>query len=402
MDTTTDPLLGPATLALLRRALDDYTVDGVQDLLGPTGRAAHQRGDLAGVARVLPPDERLSTLVRLFLLGEEVVETQVRTALLPLDLDAARALVTVSGGSARAEVEVRPYATDTAGPWWVVSDFGADVRPGPLAADHVLGIGAASLTLAQATPRRPVGRALDLGTGCGVQALHAASHASGVVATDVSGKALRYAATTAALSGQSWDLREGSLLGPVAGERFDLVVANPPFVVSPGLTRGDGGFDYRDSGLSGDAASERLLRQVPDLLTEDGSASLLANWIVPPDGDWEARLAGWLADAPCDAWVWQREVVEPGAYVTLWLRDAGENPGSMRWRERYDRWMAWFEAAGVAAVGMGLVTLWRNDTGARSVVCEDVPQAVEQPSGAYLPQWLHRRRWLAGTDDAAL
>jgi methylase of polypeptide subunit release factors len=113
----------------------------------------------------------------------------------------------------------------------VVSDFGSDVRPGPLAPEHVLGIGTASLTLAQATPRSPVGRALDVGTGSGVQALHLGLHAEHVVATDISPRALRLAATTAALSGQKWDLRPGSLLAPVEGERFELVVANPPFVV---------------------------------------------------------------------------------------------------------------------------------------------------------------------------
>ncbi len=82
------------------------------------------------------------------------------------------------GDSVRAAVEVRPYgeavSTD---PWWVVSDFGSDVRPGPLEPDHVLGIGAASLSLAGATIRTPVGRALDIGTGCGVQALHLNGHA---------------------------------------------------------------------------------------------------------------------------------------------------------------------------------------------------------------------------------
>lgn len=398
----TAPLLGPAALSLLRRAVDDYTVDGVAQLLGPVGQAAQQRGDLAGVARLLPVGERLSTLVRMFLLGEPVPETEARAALRPLDLSCAPALVETSGGEARARVELRPYGTDTAGPWWVVSDFGSDVRPGPLAADHVLGIGTASLTLAAATPRGPVERAADLGTGCGVQALHAATHSQSVVATDISERALRFAATSAGLSDQSWELRAGSLLEPIADERFDLVVANPPFVVSPGLRAGGGGHDYRDSGLAGDDVCARLIRGLPDRLTADGSASLLANWIIPGDGDWAGRVGGWLDGAPCDAWVWQREVVEPGAYIALWLRDAGESPGTARWREQYDRWADWFGARDIAAVGMGLVTIWRNDRGPTSVVCEDVPQAVEQPAGAHLAAWVRRRRWLARHDDAGL
>src|SRR6476646_11905599 len=111
-----DPVLGPVSLTLLRRAIEGYTVDAVQDLLGPIGRAAHQRGDLAGVARALPGDEPLATLVRLFLLGAPVTGTQARAALRPLDVRAAAPLLKSSDGMVRARLELRPYATDSSGP----------------------------------------------------------------------------------------------------------------------------------------------------------------------------------------------------------------------------------------------------------------------------------------------
>ena len=402
-------LLDPDATARLRASLTGYTVDAVNERLGLVGQAALGRGDLAGVARRLPGSDRLATLVRLFLLGSAVGQDAAAAALDPLRLDEAEAagLVSRSGRSVRASIDIRPYAEaapvlpgERAGgaDWWVVSDFGADVRGGPLAADHVLGIGAASLTLAQATPRAPIGRALDVGTGCGIQALHLARHAREVVATDVSERALRMAATTAALSGQRWDLRRGSLLEPVAGERFDLVVANPPFVVSGGAV----GHEYRDGGLAGDGISEALVRGLPGVLAEGGTAQLLANWLVTADQEWEERVGGWLAGSGCDAWVWQREVADPAEYVSLWLRDAGERPGTTRWTERYDAWLDWFDSAGVAAVGMGLVTLWRSDTADPIVVCEDVPQAVEQPVGPQLPAWHARQRWLRSCSDDTL
>ena len=59
-------------------------------------------------------------------------------------------------------------------------------------------------------------------------------------------------------------------------------------------------------------------------------------------------------------------------------------------------------AAGVVAIGMGLVTLWRTDTADPTIVCEDVPQAVEQPVGAQLAAWHARRRWLALNTDEDL
>jgi methylase of polypeptide subunit release factors len=395
------PILDRDAVGSARSALAEFTPDAVRQLLGPVGRAAQARGDLAGVARALPVGERLSTLVRLLLLGHRVPEPEARSALAPLNPERLPVLFECSGDQVRARYEVRPYAEAAGDPWWVLSDFGSDVRPGPLAPDHVLGIGAASLTLAQAVIRRPVGRALDVGVGSGVQSLHLARHAGSVTGTDISRRALRLAATTAALSGHHFDLREGSLLEPVRDQKFDLVVANPPFVVSPGRTAQSPVYDYRDSGLAGDAASRVLVTGIPGLLAPDGTASVLANWIIPADGDWQARVSSWVTGRGCDAWIWQREVAEPGEYAAMWLRDAGETPGSPRWTERYNAWLDWFAAHGIVAVGMGLVTLWRT-AAEPIIVCDDVPQPVEQPVGAYLPAWIRRRRWLASCQDAQL
>ncbi|WP_460603735.1 DUF7059 domain-containing protein [Jatrophihabitans fulvus] len=399
------PLLAPDDVDRARTALAGaFTVDLVHERLGPVGRAAQSRGDRAGTARALGGgDDPTATLVRLFLLGRAVPARAAREALDPLPLPSALAAGLLDGtpdGDVRAALEIRPYGENRADgdPWWVVSDLGADVRSGPLAADHVLGVGAAGLTLAQATPRDPVRRALDVGTGCGVQALHLSAHASEVVATDLSARALTMAATTAALSGRAWQLRQGSFLEPVAGDRFDLVVANPPFVLSPGVTE----HEYRDSGRPGDTACRDLVRGLPGVLAPGGTAQLLANWAVPADGDWRDHVAEWVSDSGCDAWVWQREVADLGEYVTLWLRDAGHDPDSPDWTGRYDAWLDWFAAQGIVAVGMGLITLWAGGASDPVVVLEDVVQPVSQPIGSEIAAWHRRQRRLAAIDDAQL
>jgi SAM-dependent methyltransferase len=307
----------------------------------------------------------------------------------------------------RAALELRPYReaaapTDpTPPPWWVLSDLGSDVRPGPLAPDHVLGIGAAALTLAQATPRNPAARALDIGTGCGIQALHLGRHCAAVTATDISRRALRLAATTAALSGQVWRLQAGSLLDPVEDEEFELVVANPPFVLSAGPVAGGQHYDYRDSGMAGDAVSARLVRDLPRVMAPGGTAQLLANWAITPEQEWSERVIGWLPSG-CDAWVWQREIADPGEYVSLWLRDAGEQPGTGRWSARYDEWLDWFAAARIIAVGMGMVTLWRTDRAQPIRVLEDVRQPLAPPLGPAVSAWIESQRWLADRSDDQL
>lgn len=394
------PLIEPRDIAALREALErSFSSAAVTEVLGLAGEAALGRGDLLAAGRALTERSETGTWVRLFLLGDAVSFEEVTRALRPWTPQQAitAGLLRRDGDLVRARLDVRPYAEAGQPDWWVLSDVGAELRHGPLDAEHVLGVGAAATTLAQAVMRRPVGSALDVGTGCGVQALHLSRHAERIVATDISARALSMAATTAALNGIELELRRGSFLDPVVDERFDLVVANPPFIVGPGFTAESGGFTYRDSGMSGDGVSRLLIEGLPRLLTQAGTAQLLANWAITADEPWEERLAGWLGGSECDAWIWQREVADPAEYVALWLRDSGEQPGSVRYRQRHTAWLDWFADQGVLAVGMGLVNL-RRTGGPASVVCEDVPQAVEQPVGPEISAWFARREWLAARD----
>lgn len=85
------------------------------------------------------------------------------------------------------------------------------------------------------------GRVADLGTGCGAVALALASERPGwhLVATDACAAALAVArANAAALSLSRVELRQGDWYRPLRGERFDLLVSNPPYVAQddPALT----------------------------------------------------------------------------------------------------------------------------------------------------------------------
>ena len=123
-------------------------------------------------------------------------------------------------------------------------DFpGADAEQDPQ--DFVAAYTPTSKLCDSLTPRGPVDRALDVGTGSGVQAMLSASHAREVVATDVNERALAFTELNAALNGfTNIDCRLGSLFEPVAGETFDVITSNAPFVVSP-----ENRWAYRDGGL---------------------------------------------------------------------------------------------------------------------------------------------------------
>jgi methylase of polypeptide subunit release factors len=365
--------------ARVRRTFLDagFTADGLLGLLGASAYAALARDEPVPARRALEGRHGADALLaRLFVLGEHVPVEAARREL-PLDDLAALGLVEV-GGTVGAVVDVRPYGeSDT--DWYVVSDHGPDSAGRPadeVAADHVLGVGGASLTLARITPREPVARALDLGTGCGVQALHLGRHAGEVVATDRNRRALRLAAVTAALSGQEWDLREGSLFEPVAGDTFDLVVSNPPFVISPGHR-----YTYRDAGLPADDLGRLLVQQAPARLADGGTAVVLANWLHVRGEDWRERVAAWVAPTGCDAWVAQRELQEPAEYVGLWLRDAGGAPG-LEHDARYAAWLDELHDMDAEGVGFGWVVLHKGGTyGASGPRIEDLGRAPRQPRG---------------------
>lgn len=395
----TDALLDRPGIARLRDALISagYTADGIAARVGPAASAAMGRNDFRAALRATVDRDRLGTLVRLFVCGQTEPDAAVAGALDPLPLaDALGAgLVERHGDGLRQGVDLEPYGDE----WWVLSDVPASARPGrPLPADHVLGVGGASTTLAGATIRTPVRRALDLGTGCGVQALHLSRHAGAVTGTDLSVRALRFARTTAELNGLEWELLQGDLTAPVAGRRFDLVVSNPPFVVGPGVAT----HVYRDSGRAGDAVCAELAAAAPGLLAEGGTMQYLANWAHVAGEDWGDRVAGWFAGTGLDAWVIQREVADPVAYVRLWLGDAAEDAAGNADPRRAAAWLDWFDAQKIEAVGFGLVSLRRGGHDEPVVRVEDLRQTVEGALGAQVAAWFDRQDWLLRRDAEAI
>jgi methylase of polypeptide subunit release factors len=320
----------------------------------------------------------------LLLLGDALPAATV-AGVLPLDV--CGGLLDRAGDEVRAPLEVAPYGDDEMD-WYVVSDR-TDRRGRPQRVDHVLGVGGASTTLAQLTVRRPVRRALDVGTGCGVQALHLSRHAASVVATDAVPRALDLAAVTFALSGVEAELVEGDLIDPVAGREFDLVVCNPPFVVGPRAR-----FTYRDGGRAGDAMSLSAIEGAASVLAPDGVAQLLVNWLHRRDEPWQDRVAEWVSGLGCDAWLIERDVQDPVDYVSTWLSDAGEAGDD----ELAAEWLRWLRDQQVEGIGFGWVVLRRTD-GSPRIAVEAAPQPVDQPLGAAVGDWLDRVEWLRERPD---
>ncbi|MFF2958601.1 methyltransferase [Streptomyces sp. NPDC057963] len=404
MSTTSLP--APDRSPRLREALlaAAFTADGLLDLLGAPAYAALARSETVPALRATRGDSPLDTLVRLFLLQHPVPYERARAAL-PLAECVEDGWVTRTADEVRATVDVRPYSGPEGQDWYIVSDLGCAVGGaggiGSREEGVVLGVGGASTTLAGITVRTPVASALDVGTGSGIQALHASQHATRVTATDLNPRALDFTRLTLALSGvPAADLRQGSLYEPVGTETYDLIVSNPPFVISPGAR-----LTYRDGGMGGDDLCRTLVQQAGDRLNEGGYAHFLANWQHIEGEEWQSRLSSWVPRG-CDAWIVQREVQDVTQYVELWLRDSGDHrTDPAEYAARYDAWLDEFEARKTKGVGFGWITLRKSGAAAAgnpSVVIEEWPHAVEQPLGTAVQAHFDRQDYLREQDDAAL
>lgn len=313
----------------------------------------------------------------------------------------------------------------------IAADWGTLTRDEPLAGDHVLGLGGAGRTLAAVTPRMPVELACDIGTGCGIQALLLAAHSARVIATDISTRALAIAELNAGLNGiESIEFRAGDMLTPI-DEPVDLLVANPPFVITPqGETQT---FEYRDGGQPGDAIMAGLIAGIPGRLRPDGNAVLLGNWEYhaagkhsapgKPSGGLTAPEAvvtevpapiRWCEElstpgspaAETSMLLIEREHLDPVAYAETWIRDGGVARMSGRWQADTTAWLNDFGTRGVARIGFGWIRMHRAPTPSQRALHhlrETGPLAGDTATlAAVLDTRLAVLEWLAGTDDAGL
>lgn len=371
-----------------------FTADSIAAHLGPEATEALYRREPGVVLDACGDDSRLAALIRFFLLRRPATAEQLADMLNPrlaLSLLDESVVVQCDDSSlVRPALDIRPHVI-AGTPRLILSDLDASMTDHVPGRDHVLGVGSASLSLLNASPHTPVTSVLDLGTGSGVQALAQSGAAEHVVATDIHGRALQLAAATMAANEVSnVELREGAWFEPVRGQRFDRIVANPPFVVGPPEV----GHIYRDSGLDLDGASALVAAGAPEHLAEGGRAFLLASWAHVLGETWQSRVASWLPSTGVNAWVLQRDVVDPGMYVSTWLRDESIHPRSPEGLSRTAQWLEHFRERDVHAVGFGWILIEDIGDAPSEVTCEELTQPFTDPLGPEAEEYFTRTAWL--------
>ncbi len=227
-------------------------------------------------------------LALLFQYDTPLPEARARRALGPV-FDEALALGLV-GHDADGSVRARFRLSALAGLWIVCDDLAAG-------GDAAMGPGATTLGLLDLVPDPCEGRFLDVGCGAGTLCLLAAARGAEATGTDINPRAIALARVNATLNALSARFLVGDLLAPIATERFDRVISQPPFVMQrPGGSEAT----FLFGGPWGDEITLRLLQGLPEILAPGGYGLVRVDSLGRPGEPLPTRVRKLLGEAPVD------------------------------------------------------------------------------------------------------
>lgn len=442
---------------VLRRL--DFSVDTLATILSPGALACMDKGDIAAaqlcVRRLIDeaaPTQHVAAVAGMFMfgmscprniiadaLGEDLVCELLENGVLdegvppcgsavaggsppagdgaPVGDSAARTLPgdgAPAGDNLSARFDVRPINLGDRD-IYVASDWGMDVSGKPLDGDYVLGVGGASLSLLNLIPRNPVESTLDLGCGCGIQALYMSTFATKVVASDISDRAIFFTTFNAHINDiDTIEVVKGSFFEPLAHRKFDLIATNPPFVITPPQLRDDLEYTYRDGGMAADQVLQTVVSVAPQFLRPGGRLIMLGNWVqneggapatadmpadkepaapadntppadaatdpppadtadtppaaapdttppaAAPDTAWAKRVSDWLAPTQMRWLIARRDWLTAEEYVHMWLKDSGQDKLPRReYLDLFQRWCEGLHRDGITEVAFGFLAGYR-------------------------------------------
>lgn len=304
--------------------------------------------NLSQLAAPLQEPTVLNLLLRLFLLGVPAKAEEADRLLPAAVLQSMRhaGLLSGNGDMLAAEVLLTPcdgrlFAADT---FQRLSEHDPDfvVWPNPT-----------SRLLSQFTMRRPVESTLDLGTGCGIQAVLAAAHSGEVTATDLNPRAAEFVAFNARLNGvKNVACLTGDTFEPVAGRTFDRIVANPPFFVTPSA-----GPIYCENPLELDGYCRRVVREAPRHLKEGGYLQMVFEWVKRRGEDWQDRLREWAEGTGCDVWIFRGYARLAAAYASERIQQSVE---ARLAAETLEKWTTYYREKEVEEIHGGILAMRRR------------------------------------------
>lgn len=369
--------LTPAAAGRIREFFEacGFTEQGLFDTLGLVVEPPlpHLRNRPRMLELTAAPQAR-NVLLRWFLIREAVPE-QTAEQTIPDQVLATlvdTGLLNLDAGAYEARHLLLPC-----GKFFVASDHQARFAD-KFDDDHVIHVNPASRFVYNAMMPMHVAHTLDLGTGCGILALHAAEFSDRVLATDINPRAIEFARFNAVLNGiENIEFAVGDGFGPAEGSEFQRIVCNPPFILAPGKE-----FAYRDNDMELDTFCRELAREAPQYLSEGGYFQMIVEWVEFEGQTWEQAVSDWFTGLPCDVWVIKEYSEEPSSYTQMRLRETLFESDAKD-SAIYEEWTSYYQERRVARIHGGLITM-RRRAGEVWRRIEALPEPTRSPFGTDL------------------
>jgi methylase of polypeptide subunit release factors len=221
--------------------------------------------------------------------------------------------------------------------------------------------------------QRPSRATLDLGAGCGILGILAARFSEQVTATDLNPRAAEFALFNARLNGlESIECLTGDTFEPVAGRTFDLIVANPPFFVTPSSSQ-----MFCENEMELDQYCRKVVREAPSHLNEGGFFQAVLEWVQVTGQSWQERLSEWLEGSGCDAWVLRSYIRDAAGYARERIRETSPDESLST---KMDAWMQYYRQHGVEEIHGGILAM-RRRSGRNWLRLEGTPVEAQKPFG---------------------
>lgn len=369
----------------LRRRLikHDYDETAICELLGIESLQSIEPTRLHYYDQYVLPITPLADLVRLFLIRAQVPRERVADSLSEHNVCCLEALglLRTEGGVCQGEVDLF-----CSGGLLLVTDHRYTIRPEDhLDEDPVMYIGMDSHGLVQTAPRSHCRCLLDLCCGSGIQGLVGSRYADEIVAVDLNPRAVRFARFNAQLNGLvNYRAVLGNLYDAVPGERFDSILANPPFVPSPDHT-----LKYRDGGASGENVLQVIVEGARKHLSPDGRLCIVTDLVGA--STYGTKLERWFGSSG-------------GQGLILTTADRDEILFSVphchapfaqsfnSYNANLDNWIVNFRSAKLDAVNFGYILVWNGPDGTGFEVSLRTIHNPSTPIWKQVEDWYEQRQ----------
>lgn len=207
----------------------------------------------------------------------------------------------------------------------------------------------AALHLDAVSIKTPVAKTLDLCCGFALHGILSSSGSDSVVVSDLNPRAAEFARFNAALNDcENLTAVTGDLFEQVADQRFDRILANPPFIISPEAVT-----TYRYSPFELDGFVQKMFAEAPEYLNEGGVLQAICEWVELEGECWQERVKRWFADSGCDVWVLPANRQLPASYARSVLQQATSDEAELAAQQAI--WEGYFRDQRVAAIHGGFI-----------------------------------------------